>query len=186
MKAFIVIGRKLWALLSGRKKADMGCLCPALPPFKSYGEDFRKRQKALWSWSTWRLVEGPCVSGGTECKEDDPLHFLLEHSREVRLEETWDCEVIFWGFRQRGPGGRESQQTHPLRSLTVFQQPGPLHMDEGCRPPWWDRRGGPRPLWSSYKIPLGIPEVTGRLFFIGVEKEFGLFYMEVGVKFAIF
>lgn len=30
----------------------------------------------------------------------------------------------------------------------------------------------------------GVPEVTGRHFLTGAEKEFGLFYMKAGVKFA--
>lgn len=136
-------------MLSGEKKADMTC-----PLFKPHGEHFRKRRRRCGPealdglWKPSRGALGPSVSSGTEHRKDAPLHFLLEHSRAVRLDQLWDHEVIFWDFRLWGSHGRGSQQPCPLCLLTLLQEPGTTHMDEGCRPLRGDWRGGGRPLWE--------------------------------------
>lgn len=68
MKVFIVIGRKLWTLQLQVKESRHGVSAPVRPPFKYYGEGFRKRQKAPRSWSMQWIVEGPVLAVGQSAR----------------------------------------------------------------------------------------------------------------------
>lgn len=193
MWAFIVIGRELWALLSGAKEADMRCLSLARPqemgPSSPVERTWGRGRRSCWREALCGLCRPKRGSSGpmlawSQGSERWSSPFPSGHSRAVRLEKMQDRELISWSLQLEGPAMGGASSHVPLLTDCVAGGRHPSYE--------WGLQTPVRSLERRHKRTLGAPikylqwsqKWLADVFYWDRER-IRFFSMEVGVTFAV-